>query len=215
MKPNAPRDERTPTGSRGVSPAVGAVVMLVVTVVAAAAVGSVAFDVGRQVEDPAPFADFTVETTNVTFGGPGWNAEHVVVVVSHESGQSIDADDLRVTVNGEQAWDIAGMDGSYVGETVRPVSKRESVSAGSTFRIVFWENRYRGYPADLGVAKSPGCGGLKPWNGGVDNQRIVSPVGPKNDCALNRDNVGRGDTVRIVYEFPNSGKTKVLDTEVV
>lgn len=213
MKPNASLGESVSSGNRAVSPVVGVVVMVAVTVVLAAVVGVFAFDTGGRVGDPAPVAAFEVSTETVTFsdntddGGGAYTT--TVATITHRSGQSIDAEDLRVTVNGRRAWDVAGLEvretrpATRDGRTVDPLAGVESVSVGSQLRVVLWENSYDGYPTDVAIANSGGC------------DRAISPVGA-SDCVLKgNDEVGAGDTIRLIYDPPNAGTGTVLFSETL
>ena len=103
-------------------------------------------------------------------------------------------------MNGQRAWDAVGFEKTN-GETVSPFAGVENVTSGTTFRVVLWENRYGGYPVgdgDLEIYRSGGCG------------VVFSDVTASNNCALARDELGEGDTVRVIYEGPNFGMTAVL-----
>ncbi|QOS14080.1 pilin PilA (plasmid) [Haloferax gibbonsii] len=79
--------------SRAVSPVIGVILMVAITVILAAVIGTFVLGLGDQVGDTAPQASFSFDYNGTA------------LVVTHESGDSI-SDDL-VTINGtlSSTWD--------------------------------------------------------------------------------------------------------------
>ncbi|MGQ3329419.1 type IV pilin [Halorubrum sp. FL23] len=74
---------------RGVSPVIGVILMVAITVILAAVIGTFVLGLGDSLNDTAPQASFTVDsvdTDNINFTKTG--------------GESIEASDLTVSVNG-------------------------------------------------------------------------------------------------------------------
>jgi len=99
---------------RAVSPVIGVILMVAITVILAAVIGTFVLGLGDQVQSTTPQASFGFDTGSANDSG-AYN-----VSVTHETGDSIDATELNVSVNGSTStWDTAG-----------------DVSAGDTFDIV-------------------------------------------------------------------------------
>lgn len=99
--------------NRGVSPVIGVILMVAITVILAAVIGSFVIGLGDQVQETAPNAQFTFD----------WDEEETPeLVVTHDGGQSID-------VNGDDL-EIIGPDGS-----VDWLDEPGVVSAGNSTEI--------------------------------------------------------------------------------
>ncbi len=98
---------------RAVSPVIGVILMVAITVILAAVIGTFVLGLGDQVQSTTPQASFGFDTGSANDSG-AYN-----VSVTHETGDSIDATELNVSVNGSTStWASNG-----------------DVSAGSTFEI--------------------------------------------------------------------------------
>ncbi|MDR5674266.1 type IV pilin N-terminal domain-containing protein [Halalkaliarchaeum sp. AArc-GB] len=86
------------TEKRAVSPVIGVILMVAITVILAAVIGTFVLGLGDQVGDTAPNANFDVdvddEEQNVTF--------------THSGGDQIDPSTLKFTTSGD-----VGLDSSY------------------------------------------------------------------------------------------------------
>lgn len=205
MRPKSPLHDLASNQNRGVSSVIGVVLMVAAVVVLAATVGVYVFGMTGQIGEPAPSATFdtTIQTVTVFDGGRIHTA--MAVVVHHEGGEAIDADNLRVTVNGERAWDVGGFGGTR-GATLDPLADVGTVEAGKSFRVVLWENKYGGYPVadgNLDVRFSGGCG------------TVFIDLDASDDCAMANDELAEGDTVRVVYESSGWGMTSVVYEETI
>ncbi|KAB1191205.1 MULTISPECIES: type IV pilin [Haloferax] len=77
------------TESRAVSPVIGVILMVAITVILAAVIGTFVLGLGDQVSETAPQASFSFEYTNDTTND--------TLVVAHESGDAIAASRLTLT----------------------------------------------------------------------------------------------------------------------
>lgn len=107
---------------RGVSPVIAAILMVAITVILAAVVGTFVLDVGSDLSDGPPQATFDVEQSDTdvcvthrykAFGT--WKTleacrPHTVVHITHRGGEPIQTKNLAVTVNGKQARHIRDKD---------------------------------------------------------------------------------------------------------
>src|SRR6056297_2187850 len=93
------------TEDRAVSPVIGVILMVAITVILAAVIGTFVLGLGDQVSESAPQAQFTFtfteDATQVTAGG---GVEDRVTIV-HDGGESIPSDEISVVIEGATAWD--------------------------------------------------------------------------------------------------------------
>ena len=140
------------TDDEAVSPVIGVILMVAITVILAAVIGTFVLGLGDQVQDTAPQASFTFD-----FGTGD-------VTITHDGGDSIDATtaSLNTTVDGTEVVDSGT--GSYSGGTawkqVGTVSAGSSVTAtgytwsGQSVRVV-WTAANGDNSATLGKATAP------------------------------------------------------------
>jgi len=108
---------------RAVSPVIGVILMVAITVILAAVIGTFVLGLGDQVQSTTPQASFGFDTTDQGDGGAP-----DAVTATHESGDTIDGANLLLKISGEEfTW----------GGTV---------SAGSSYTI--GDNGYTGSDAD-------------------------------------------------------------------
>ncbi len=117
---------------RAVSPVIGVILMVAITVILAAVIGTFVLGLGDQVQSTTPQASFGFDTSEQTISGTTFTA----VTVTHESGDSIAESDISVQVNGNQAWEV-----NSTPETNNPWDdSNEKVSAGSSFKVVMYDS---------------------------------------------------------------------------
>ncbi len=89
-----PIDDRFETATRGVSPVIGVVMMIAVTVMLAAAISTFALDMGSEPAVP-PQASWDFE----------WDGE-TNLTVAHDGGEPVDGSEVRIDAASidEQAW---------------------------------------------------------------------------------------------------------------
>jgi len=108
-----------------VSPVIGVILMVAITVILAAVIATFVLGLGEQISDSAPNASFTFDYED---GTPP------TVTVTHSGGPNIDASQL----------DIVGASNNitpdWSGEVSAGDSNAKEVSSGATIRVV-WENQ--------------------------------------------------------------------------
>ncbi|MFA1610389.1 type IV pilin [Halobellus rubicundus] len=126
------------TEDRAVSPVIGVILMVAITVILAAVIGTFVLNLGQGLQQTAPQASFSFDYTDDTN-----------VTITHESGDSIDAAQLNTTGlevgpveweghNGLTGTVSAGTSAEFnntvpwSGETVRVVWKSADGSASAT-----------------------------------------------------------------------------------
>jgi len=87
MKPNA-IIERFNTDDRGVSPVIGVILMVAITVILAAVIGTFVLDLGQSAGNSAPSASLTVDADTGTSN----------MTISHKGGDAIQPDSTRILV---------------------------------------------------------------------------------------------------------------------
>ncbi|MFO7833877.1 MAG: type IV pilin N-terminal domain-containing protein, partial [Halohasta sp.] len=114
----------TDDSDRGVSPVIGVILMVAITVILAAVIGAFVLGLGDQVSNNAPQASFSFD-----FNQTGEN-----VTVTHTGGDDVEASNLNIT-NGsdDKQWnDGSGTVGTGDSEWIL-------YESGDTIRVV-WQN---------------------------------------------------------------------------
>ena len=134
------------TEDRGVSPVIGVILMVAITVILAAVIGAFVLGLGDQASNTAPQASFSFDYDDEGDGN---------VTVTHEGGDTIPEGELNVSVSGNaegsESWgeeatagstkelqgDSGGIDGAFAeGDTVRVVwSSGDSSNTLRTFTV--------------------------------------------------------------------------------
>ncbi|MGQ4557356.1 type IV pilin [Halobellus sp. GM3] len=124
------------TDDSAVSPVIGVILMVAITVILAAVIGTFVLNLGQGLQQTAPQASFNFE----------YNTTANTTTVTHESGDTIDADRLNVTssvsLTATESWsgtvgagDSATYEkdtGDWAGETLRVVWESETGESSAT-----------------------------------------------------------------------------------
>ncbi|WP_148415252.1 type IV pilin [Haloferax sp. KTX1] len=109
-----------------VSPVIGVILMVAITVILAAVIGTFVLGLGDQVGDTAPQASF------------GFDYNGTALTVTHESGSSIDATQVNITssvaLNDSTGTELAGSSGTT--GTWNSISSDSEITAGSQVTVV-------------------------------------------------------------------------------
>ncbi|MFK5604269.1 MULTISPECIES: type IV pilin [Haloferax] len=108
-----------------VSPVIGVILMVAITVILAAVIGTFVLGLGDQVGDTAPQASF------------GFDYNGTALTVTHESGTSIDAAQVNITSSvalNDSAGQLAGASGTT--ETWESITSDSEITAGSQATVV-------------------------------------------------------------------------------
>lgn len=112
---------------RGVSPVIGVILMVAITVILSAVVATFVLGLGEQVSDTAPSVSFDYERN----GGD--------VTVTHQTGEELDAENVNVEVVDNNDGD-ASVDSQFSGDVTAGSSAEVSgVDNGDVVRVV-WED---------------------------------------------------------------------------
>jgi flagellin-like protein len=124
------------TEDRAVSPVIGVILMVAITVILAAVIGTFVLGLGDQVSDNAPQASFSFDFESN--GGNGFNGETGATGdfanITHEGGETLESGNIDVEGDGSttlseetsfsstiSAGDTASYTGVESGETIRVV----------------------------------------------------------------------------------------------
>jgi flagellin-like protein len=126
---------------RAVSPVIGVILMVAITVILAAVIGTFVLGLGDQVGDSAPQAQFTFDQS----GEAGTSG--ATVSITHDGGDSIDGADLSVVYNGTtvEPWSSAVTAGTSV-----DVDVSSGASPGDELRVV-WSSSSSDETATIGA----------------------------------------------------------------
>ncbi len=133
------------TEDRAVSPVIGVILMVAITVILAAVIGTFVLGLGDSVQQQSPTANFAGDQGTETVD----NDPVTSLTITHEGGDSVAQENLDVTVNGEQAYENNG------GTAVAAWNSTGDVTAGSSVSVVAYgsnlsslnttaENQYSG-----------------------------------------------------------------------
>jgi len=164
---------------RAVSPVIGVILMVAITVILAAVIGTFVLGLGDQVQTTTPQASFGFDSTQEDING----ADRTAVRITHETGDSIDEADLTVNVDGDEAFTY--YDTGSANHTDVPFKGAGDVSAGDSSLIV-------GYYA-----------------GAVNNDSEIDYT------ATQYAELAEGDTIRVVYDSPDSDSSSTLAKRTV
>jgi flagellin-like protein len=95
-----------------VSPVIGVILMVAITVILAAVIGTFVLGLGQGVQS-APQAQFTIETTNMNDGTDN-NDEFVI---THDGGDTIESANIQIIVDGTPVYTDGGAATSVVAPT--------------------------------------------------------------------------------------------------
>jgi len=140
-----------------VSPVIGVILMVAITVILAAVIATFVLGLGDQVSDTAPQASFDFDYTSggsgSDFGGSGSDGN---VTVTHTGGASIQADRLGLTGGPEGAvkWDASGTPFGSSSEITAGNSVDYLMDSDDTVRVT-WEGESGQQSATLQTFDGP------------------------------------------------------------
>lgn len=149
---------------RGVSPVIAVILMVAITVILAAVIGSFVLDIGDKLNEGPPQAQFSAEQSEVTLQGRnGATKTYTAVNITHMGGDPIDTTDITVTAGGDPAfgWAAIGEQDPYADDYsmdktghlqwVGPGDRYDTLTAGDTMRVVVATTLLEEVDGELGV----------------------------------------------------------------
>ncbi|QGX96173.1 type IV pilin [Haloplanus rallus] len=131
------------TEDRAVSPVIGVILMVAITVILAAVIGTFVLGLGDQVSESAPQASFSFDF-NVT--------DNSSVTITHEGGETLE--NSNIGVSGDNGAPNGA--NNFTGDTITAgdSSVYGSIDAGETIRVV-WTNPAGGSTNTIARATAP------------------------------------------------------------
>ncbi|SEA08761.1 flagellin N-terminal-like domain-containing protein [Haloplanus vescus] len=145
------------TEDRAVSPVIGVILMVAITVILAAVIGTFVLGLGDQVSESAPQASFSFDFSSS--GGNGFNGEAGDnVTVTHEGGETLESSTINVEGSNSSVG-VGGDSGLQGGSWPTTISSGDStdyegVNAGETIRVI-WTNPAGGSTNTIARATAP------------------------------------------------------------
>jgi flagellin-like protein len=111
---------------RAVSPVIGVILMVAITVILAAVIGAFVLGLGDQVSDTPPNAQI------------GFDFSTNSVELSHDGGDNIQNDSVSITANGSEVTTASWGDGTEIsaGDTIN-VTDESNLGSGNTVRVIW------------------------------------------------------------------------------
>ncbi|MFC6824512.1 type IV pilin [Halopelagius fulvigenes] len=143
------------TDDSAVSPVIGVILMVAITVILAAVIGTFVLNLGGSISETSPQASFGFD-----YHDKDADASTYGVVVTHETGDSIDADSASLDVvasdNSLSSTTFSGQvsAGTAINSSATGYEGSETISSGSTVRVV-WTNENGESSATLSKSTAP------------------------------------------------------------
>jgi flagellin-like protein len=95
-----------------VSPVIGVILMVAITVILAAVIGTFVLGLGDQVQSSAPNANFQFEYDEGSTDGFGDGSDTEAITISHNGGQDVDRSNIQVGIGGTTVYESGGISSS-------------------------------------------------------------------------------------------------------
>jgi len=183
---------------RAVSPVIGVILMVAITVILAAVIGTFVLGLGDQVQNTTPTASLGFDQSTVSGDDSGTDTtpiEITTVTITHESGNTLDSANIEVTANGHPTYDItAAVDNSADSAASESWGADTEISAGDSYRVALYDSSSDGSALSDGTDLTYSDEGTDPTVSTPAEGNLLSS----------------GDTIRIIYDSPDSDSTSTL-----
>jgi len=115
---------------RAVSPVIGVILMVAITVILAAVIGTFVLGLGDQVQQTSPQASFGVDYTN-----PADSTSSDSLTLTHETGDELTAANVDVVVSGASDGDVSDSNLNSAYDWNADLSGSDPISAGSSVTL--------------------------------------------------------------------------------
>jgi len=133
---------------RAVSPVIGVILMVAITVILAAVIGSFVLGLGSSVQQTAPNANFQFDYTSQGTSNDADSAEEFTVTTTHTGGDTISSDNAQSLVLQSPDYSIGAtlsvsagssitFDTSATAEDGTAISASELPESGDTMRVIW------------------------------------------------------------------------------
>jgi flagellin-like protein len=116
-----------------VSPVIGVILMVAITVILAAVIGTFVLGLGDQVQSSAPNANFQFEYQEGAGAGFSQGGEDSVLI-THNGGQDVDRGNIVVNIGGAEAYSSGSAQGNFNVEG--SVNFATTVSTGDSLDLI-------------------------------------------------------------------------------
>jgi len=106
MKLNIPNLERD---DRGVSPVIGVILMVAITVILAAVIGAFVLNLGSSVGDQAPQASISATDAGQVYNNSNSSANVTMFYLNHQSGADIKFKNLKIVIQNDGGQKVANI----------------------------------------------------------------------------------------------------------
>ena len=139
------------TEDRAVSPVIGVILMVAITVILAAVIGTFVLGLGDQVSESAPQASFSFDFSDNNDDGFGGNADDYVNL-THEGGETLETSNIEVSGDDSGVTEDTSFpsDNISAGDT----ANYNEVNSGETIRVI-WTNPAGGSTNTIARASAP------------------------------------------------------------
>lgn len=205
----------------GVSPVIGVILMVAVTVIIAAIIGSSALGLGESVSETPPQAQFSAEITGewdlVNDDRDETYTFDRTILLEHEGGENVDPSNIQVTIDGEPVQvhtDIGeGRGYSDFHHVATPWYDTDTVSSGDSTRILTVTSKIE----DAGLSIDPISEDRVIYATNQDGDGVVySPDGPfdgDNNIPNSESNIGPGEhDIKVIWESNSQSQILYEDT---
>ncbi|WP_255148981.1 type IV pilin [Halorarius halobius] len=175
-----------------VSPVIGVILMVAITVILAAVIGTFVLGLGDQVQTSPPSANFEFTYESQVFEATGTTGSFTTAEITHTGGEDVDVNNVQVQVNGNTALDLENASDATNNDAVpQPVFSGSTLSTGSTGTVAFYisSGSVSTGTSQIGIGTSP----TEFTHGSADPTQLKS-----------------GDTIRIVWEAPGGGSSNTI-----
>ncbi|MFC7211205.1 type IV pilin [Natronoarchaeum sp. GCM10025321] len=179
-----------------VSPVIGVILMVAITVILAAVIGAFVIGIGDdQSTVPQASLDFSQSTVNFTDGtAPPHSSNLTVVDISHQTGGTLDEGNIDITVDGDTAYGITPQTGPSDDDVEELWSSSGEISAGNSVRVVF--------------------GSVNDYDN-TDSVNYVDAADEINEVNNPEEGLSSGDTIRVVWTADDGSDSSVLQEYTV
>ena len=111
-----------------VSPVIGVILMVAITVILAAVIGTFVLGLGDRVGQAQPTATFT-------FGYEETSGNADTIEVTHDGGDAVNYEQVKVTVDSTTAWDAGTAKNNFGGGDTDDTAWSSEITAGDTLTL--------------------------------------------------------------------------------
>jgi flagellin-like protein len=213
--------------NRAVSPVIGVILMVAITVILAAVIGAFVLEIGDQ-QETAPSTSFDSEQQTVFYNDANGDKSNMTTVsIAHAGGNTIDISNVEIKVEGNSSvWgyeDRSGRDAQIQPNTVETLGSNDAVefTSGQTWEFIGGNNQSTPSHENVesGIAYQfdvlPAYEGAMVVNGAPDSDST-------DDCCDTSEGSGsfgngdgidtldQGNSVNVVWTASSGGKTQTL-----